>query len=236
MKLIAHRAGTERYPEQSMMAARDSLSRGADFAEIDVRLTADRIPVICHDANVMRIYGVDRVVEEMTLDEFLCLRQTKDPAMATYTLEMALKNGIVPALLHIKRDPIEDLPLILDVIARCGAQNKVIMGVGNPLFVERIKAFDARIGVLAFMHALEDMDAFLATPCDIIRLWEPWLTQERIDRVHAGGKQAFVMSGTFDTVGYTRRENLKLWRDMGADGILVNEIIWAQTELEEATP
>lgn len=41
LKLIAHRSGTDRYPEQSRRAARFSLSQNVDFVEMDVRFTRE---------------------------------------------------------------------------------------------------------------------------------------------------------------------------------------------------
>lgn len=225
MKLIAHRAGTDQYPEQSMLAARFSLSQGADMVEIDVRLTRDNVPVICHDSNVERMYGVNREVSAMTLTEFLALRNRNDPAIATYTLAMVLGQQLRPLLLHVKCDNREQWPIILGVIRRYDAQAHVVLGIGDLGAVELIKAFDPRLRVLAFMHSLEDLDAFLTTPCEYIRLWEPWLTKAALDRVHGHGKEVWVMSGTYDTVGYTAWENLRRWEAMGVDRVLINEIL-----------
>lgn len=225
MKLIAHRAGTDKYPEQSMAAVRFSLSQGADMAEIDVRLTRDGVPVICHDDNVERVYGVNSLVGDMTLTEFLSLRNRHDPAVATYTLAMALEQQLRPLLLHVKCDNRAQWPVILDTIRRYGAQEHVVLGIGDPGAVALIKAFDPRLRVLAFMHGLEDLDDFLATPCEYIRLWEHWLTQADLDRVHARGKEVWVMSGAYDTVGYTDWANLRRWESMGVDRVLINEIL-----------
>ena len=48
MLIIAHRCGTDRYPEQTIAAARHSLQCGADFVEVDIRFTADHKPVVIH--------------------------------------------------------------------------------------------------------------------------------------------------------------------------------------------
>ena len=42
MLMIAHRAGTDRYPEQCMDAVNFSLNNGADLAEVDARFTLDK--------------------------------------------------------------------------------------------------------------------------------------------------------------------------------------------------
>ena len=36
------------------------------------------------------------------------------------------------------------------------------------------------------------------------------------------------MSGTHSTVGYTDLANIRRWKDMGVDGVLINEIVKAK--------
>ncbi len=232
MRLIAHRCGTDRYPEQSMQAARFSLSENVDFIEMDVRFTREGIPVICHDSDVGRVFGVAGKVEDMDLAFFLSLRNAQRADCVTYTLDTVFEEGLCPALLHLKCDG-DRLDKVLERIAAHGAQKKVVIGIGAPEAVAQIKRFDSAIRVLSFMHTEADMDSFLQSECEFIRLWEPWLTQAKIDRVHAAGKEVWVMSGTYDTVGYTDWANLKKWHDMGADGVLINEILTAKSVMQK---
>ena len=233
MLMIAHRAGTDRYPEQCMDAVNFSLNNGADLAEVDARFTLDKdTPVICHDENVARVFGVDSNVSDLTLDEFLALRQVENPEIGTYTFKQLLENTTGRILLHVKIKPEEFAP-ILRVIHECKAEERVVLGVQETECVDCIKKDDPRIQILSFMYNLGYLDAFLDTSCEYIRLWEPWTTQERIDKVHAAGKKVWIMSGTFDTVGYTEWSNLKKWQSMGADGVLINEILKAKAYMEE---
>lgn len=228
MILIAHRGGTDRYPEQSIAAARFSLSEGADLVELDVRYTSDpTVPVICHDANAKRVFGVDKDILDMSLDQFLSLRHLSDPAIGTYTLEVLLAEGIGPFLLHLKCG-VPGFPCILDVIHRCHAEDRVVLGIEETDGVALSKENDPSIRILSFMHTEDDLLPFLDTDCEYIRLWEPWLTQERIDLVHSRGKKVWVMSGAHSTVGYTDLANIKRWKDMGVDGVLINEIVKAK--------
>ena len=42
---------------------------GADYAEIDVQLSKDGVPVVVHDENLVRLAGVDAEVAELTAAE-----------------------------------------------------------------------------------------------------------------------------------------------------------------------
>ena len=224
MKIIAHRAGTDRYPEQSLASIHHSLSLGADCAEVDIRFTKDQVPVICHDGNLRRVFGVDANVRDMPLDKFLSLRYLADPAMHAYSLEQLSAGGPGPLLLHVKEYEPRELESILELIRKYRREDGLVLGLVVPEAVAQVRAFDPRIATLSFMKTEELLDAFLASDVQIIRLWESWLTQERIDRIHGAGKRCWVMSGAHERPGYTDPSNLQRWRSMGVDGVLINEI------------
>jgi glycerophosphoryl diester phosphodiesterase len=58
---IAHRAGADLAPEQTLAALDASLAAGATAMEIDVQLTSDGVPVILHDAGLARTTNVEDV-------------------------------------------------------------------------------------------------------------------------------------------------------------------------------
>lgn len=58
-KLIAHRGWQRHYPENSLLALQQALNVGAKHIEIDIQLTADHIPVLCHDQVLSRLCGRD---------------------------------------------------------------------------------------------------------------------------------------------------------------------------------
>lgn len=41
-------------------------------------------------------------------------------------------------------------------------------------------------------------------------------------------EKVWIMSGSPTTVGYTDWANLNLWKQIGADGVLINEILKAK--------
>lgn len=50
----AHRGDWQNYPENSLEAVYSAVLLGADCIEIDIRLTADHVPVLMHDASLKR--------------------------------------------------------------------------------------------------------------------------------------------------------------------------------------
>ena len=80
------------------------------------------------------------------------------------------------------------------------------------------------VKILSFMPDVARIEEYAAAGTDYIRLWEHWLTEENVQRVLATGKKLWIMSGNYETVGYTDLANLAKWRDMGADGVLLNDV------------
>jgi glycerophosphoryl diester phosphodiesterase len=67
--LIAHRGASGQYPENTLLAFAHALEQGADAIELDVRVTADGVPVVLHDATLDRTTDRSGAVAGLTLDE-----------------------------------------------------------------------------------------------------------------------------------------------------------------------
>lgn len=67
--LVAHRGYPSKYPENSRVGFMSALEAGAEFVELDVQLSKDRIPILYHDADTMRISGVQSSLFDLTLAE-----------------------------------------------------------------------------------------------------------------------------------------------------------------------
>jgi glycerophosphoryl diester phosphodiesterase len=60
--LIGHRGEPSSYPENSLLGFEAVLQAGATCIETDVQLTADGVPVLSHDPDVLKLTGHDHVV------------------------------------------------------------------------------------------------------------------------------------------------------------------------------
>ena len=64
-----HRGYCAKYPENTLISYRKAMELGVDAMEFDVWLSKDNVPVIMHDGNAKRTAGVDRNLNDMTLEE-----------------------------------------------------------------------------------------------------------------------------------------------------------------------
>jgi len=69
IELTAHRAGAHNGPENTIAALSQAIADRAEWAEIDVQLTADGEVIVLHDIDVARLGGGRRRVADCTLAE-----------------------------------------------------------------------------------------------------------------------------------------------------------------------
>lgn len=62
--LVAHRGYSGRYPENTLLAYEAAYQHGARYMELDLQLTADRVPMLHHDANLKRMAGIDADIRD----------------------------------------------------------------------------------------------------------------------------------------------------------------------------
>lgn len=67
--VTAHRGHARAAPENTLSALRAAIHSGADYAEIDVQLTADGQAVLLHDRDLMRVAGDPRQLENLNYAE-----------------------------------------------------------------------------------------------------------------------------------------------------------------------
>ena len=71
--VIGHRGNCAHAPENTIESFAQAVSTGADAIELDVRLTADGVPVVFHDPHVRRTSDGTGDVARMTFDELRVL-------------------------------------------------------------------------------------------------------------------------------------------------------------------
>jgi glycerophosphoryl diester phosphodiesterase len=67
--IIAHRGASALAPENTIAAFTEAIASGADGVEFDVRLSKDGVPVVIHDATLLRTAGVNEHVADLTSEQ-----------------------------------------------------------------------------------------------------------------------------------------------------------------------
>src|SRR5687768_5137013 len=71
--VIGHRGNRAHAPENTIESFAQAVTAGADAVELDVRLSADGVPVVLHDPHVRRTTSGTGVAARMTFDELRTL-------------------------------------------------------------------------------------------------------------------------------------------------------------------
>jgi glycerophosphoryl diester phosphodiesterase len=75
---IAHRGASAYAQENSLTAFHKAAEMLADMVEIDIRITADRVPVVAHDSDLKRLFGINSAIADLTYDQ---LRAATPPGL-----------------------------------------------------------------------------------------------------------------------------------------------------------
>jgi glycerophosphoryl diester phosphodiesterase len=158
---IAHRGASVAAPPNTLAAFEKALELGADGIELDVRLCADGVPVVIHDAAVDATTDGSGQVADMTLAQLKQLDAGSpfDPTFAGEripTLTEALETVGEQLLLNIelKSSAVLDDRLeqaVVDVIERRLLGERVLLSSFNPLALRRIQKMAPHLAT-ALLH------------------------------------------------------------------------------------
>ena len=156
-------------PENTLAAFESALDAAADAVEFDVRLTADGVPVVIHDAAVDRTTEGTGIVRSMTVAEVKRLRIAGGHEIPTLEEALAFLSGRGMVDIEIKNipgepdfDPDEE-PVVdatLRTLQRTGFVGEVLISSFNPASIARSRAIEP--GVPTGLLAIEQAEAHAA--------------------------------------------------------------------------
>lgn len=137
----AHRGASADYPENTSAAFAGAAAQGADFWEIDVRLSADGVPVVIHDATVDRTTRGRGAVARMTAT---MLEGLGVPALATV---LAMGAGRTLFNVELKADGGGDdlAAAVMSVIGALRLTDKVLVSSFDHGMLPRVKALSPTV-------------------------------------------------------------------------------------------
>ncbi|UCG85709.1 MAG: glycerophosphodiester phosphodiesterase [Gemmatimonadota bacterium] len=123
--VIAHRGASGCCPENTLLAFETGLDQGADALELDVRLSADGIPVVIHDAEVDRTTTGSGPVSGFTAEELA--RLDAGAGQGVPRLEEVLTAlPAVPLIIEVKETMAA--PAVASTLELHGVGDRVLVG------------------------------------------------------------------------------------------------------------
>jgi glycerophosphoryl diester phosphodiesterase len=138
--VFAHRGGAKLAPENTLAAFQNGMSLGADGVELDVRLSADGVPVVFHDPSLERTTDRSGPVAALTADELARVdagyRFTngngypfRGQEIGVPTLEAAMRQlPSARVIVEMKGADVELARAVADVVRRTNSVDRVCVG------------------------------------------------------------------------------------------------------------
>jgi len=233
MKYIAHRGASLIKQENTVESLVCGAELGADAVECDIRVTADGRFIIFHDPDLVRIAGSDVRIKDKTFDEIAAIVR-ENAGYTPITVEDIAEryHEKTPILLHIKIPVTDDL---LDTLKR--APFPFICGVERADDVKKYRSFLPAERILSFIPSPDQAEAFIREGAGIIRLWEDWLDRTRPADIKAISPDAEVwIMANRDGSMNGAPESLAYITELGADGVLLNDIVMGLNWKKENEP
>lgn len=127
---IAHRGFSGRYPENTLLSIRKAIELGADWVEIDVRLTKDNQVVVIHDPKLGRTTTGNGKVANKTLAE-IKKHRTKKGRHQILTLEDIFPLIKDDVKLNIEIKGFRPAWKVAELVRKHRMEDKVIISSGS---------------------------------------------------------------------------------------------------------
>ncbi len=126
--VVAHRGASGEYPENTLLAFSKALEQGADAFELDVRLTADGVPVVLHDPTLERTTDGSGPVAALGLRDVRRAKTAGGEPIPTLA-EVLVRFPATPLVIEVKEA--RAARPVLAVLRTHDAERRVLVGAFN---------------------------------------------------------------------------------------------------------
>lgn len=196
IQITAHRGSSKTAPENTMAAIEAAIEEMADYAEIDVQLTADGVVVLGHDSSLRRVAGINKSIRSMTWEEL----QTIDVGSwfspefsgeTTPSLEAVMEacKGKINLNIEIKNvGKNSELPLkVAELIQQHGMEEQCVITATSLSYLTTIKELAPQLHTGYIVSAAYG-DFYSNDAVDFISIRSNFVTESLVLKVHEQGK------------------------------------------------
>jgi len=231
---IAHRGSLhEGLPDNSIPALKDSIWKGVQFLEVDVRQGADGELFLFHDGSLQESnYSypqelVGKQVQELSTGDRGKVRLDLAGLIGIPTLKEALAtldaNKSATLQLDLKGESDQLLDTALRVLKQEKKLSRAIIQLKNPERIQRIRAREPEVRVLARVRDMEQLEKAIAAKVEFVEL-ERWITGEAVEKCHAANIAVIL---NVAAPRYDKKETWDFFRARGVDSIMTDHAVLA---------
>lgn len=220
--VTAHRGSAIKAPENTRSAIEQAIDDGADFVEIDVRMTADGILVLWHDDDMKRVFGRDEKISDITYEEALELDagswfgpEFKGERILSLEQAITITRGRAGLYIDMKADA--DTPTLpRDTVALLQQQEALdgtVVAAADALVLNEVKRLEPSLKTALLAQFI--VGPLRRESFDILGLRHNRVTAATIAEARHAGHQLHVWT-------VNRRDAMTRFIDLGVDNIITD--------------
>lgn len=234
----AHRGFSKIAPENTMPALQAAFDAGANFAEIDIRMTADGALVLMHDALVDRTTTGRGLISDLSLSEVRQLdagswfgRGYAGTLVPTLDEVLEWSCGCLTLLIELKNSPDRDPAFVsglIDAIERNNAEDFAIPACfDHPTLAElHRRRPDWPLEMIVPCRLVDPVHAARAAGASLLSLEPEYTVAEDVKVLHAA---ELAVLTTVTSLGHGRA-----LLEMGVDVVELDDVELAMSALRES--
>ena len=199
VKVTAHRGHSRAAPENSVSAVRAAIESRADYAEVDVLMTADCVVVLLHDSDLKRVAGDERKISDLSFDEVKTLDVgswfgPEFVAERVPSLEevINLSKGRIKLNIELKVYGPDSrlIPEVARIIRELNFEPECIVTTFDYDSLLELKRLNPKLRTgLIIAHALGDVSRL---DVDLFSVRANWLSDQVLRQAHSRAKEVHV--------------------------------------------
>lgn len=196
----------------------------ADYAEIDIQLTKDKVPIVIHDSNLLRLCDKFSNVENLTLNQIKQLNLSSNNKVDKIpTLEeviKAAKSSVnkIGLLIELKGESHELVEKVVDIVEKNSFGHKCIFMSLNYKFVIELQKLKPEwwIGYCVFGSVGELNQSILELNIDFLAIEEGQANYNFISKARDYWLPVYIWTAN-------NKKDIKEYLEMGASGIITDQ-------------
>lgn len=188
--IVAHRGASAAHPENTLAAFHGALDEGADWVELDVRLSADGELVVHHDAFYSNGLGIAATAADARPASVPLLAEALD-ACAGMGVNVEIKNSpgdLGDAGVTHARDVAD---LVVSLVTQRGGDQLIEVSCFDEATLARVRELDPSIGTAQLLFDLGTDPTCVERAADAghlaINPWDPFVDEALVARCQALG-------------------------------------------------
>lgn len=226
--ITAHRGASYKAPENTRASIELAIAEQADYVEIDVRMTADGVPVLMHDRALFRTTGVVNEIADVTFEEISSydagiryaeeFEGEKVPGLQEILEEYGRKIKFNIELKDGKNS--ELVRSVVDLIEGYGLEERCAVTSDSYIQLEAVKKCNVKIKtgyVLSRVYG----EIYRCDAADFFSIKSEYITEQTVKGAHEKGKEIHAWT-------VNKAYELKRMRELGVDNIITDRPAYAK--------